>query len=69
MAHNNKEPIFVTKNGYSDLVIMSTEMYEQFAQINRIDKAIEEAEREIEQGAKPISVKEAKKKLDRKYYG
>ena len=69
LAHNNKEPIFVTKNGYSDLVIMSTEMYEQFAQINRIDKAIEEAEREIEQGAKPISVKEAKKKLDRKYYG
>ena len=48
---------------------MSTEMYEQFAQINRTDSAIEEAEREIEQGAKPISAKEARKKLDKKYYG
>ena len=46
LAHKNKEPIFITKNGYSDLVIMSTELYEQFAQINRIDNAIEEAERE-----------------------
>ncbi len=69
LAHKNKEPIFVTKNGYSDLVIMSSEMFEQFAQNNRIDNAIEEAEREIEQGAKPISTKEARKKLDKKYYG
>ncbi len=69
LAHKNKEPIFVTKNGYSDLVIMSSEMFEQFAQNNRIDNAIEEAEREIEQGAKPISTKEARKKLDEKYSG
>ena len=69
LAHKNKEPIFITKNGYSDLVIMSTEMYEQFAQINRIDNAIVEVEREIEQGAKPISAKDARKKLDKKYYG
>ena len=34
-----------------------------------IDNAIEEAEREIEQGAKPISAKDARKKLDKKYYG
>ena len=69
LAHKNKEPIFITKNGYSDLVIMSSEMFEQFAQNNRIDNAIEEAEREIEQGAKSISAKEARKKLDKKYYG
>ena len=69
LAHKNKEPIFITKNGYSDLVIMSAELYEQFAQVNRIDNAIEEAEREVEHGAKPISVKEAKKSLDKKYYG
>jgi prevent-host-death family protein len=69
LAHKNKEPIFITKNGYSDLVIMSAEMYEQFAQVNRIDNAIEEAEREVEHGAKPISAKEAKKSLDKKHYG
>ena len=69
MAHRIQEPIFVTKNGYSDLVVMSTELYEKFAQANKIDQAIFEAEKEVEEGAKPVSVKSAKKKLDKKYYG
>ena len=29
MCKETKEPIFVTKNGYGDMVIMSMEMYEQ----------------------------------------
>ncbi|MCI8472570.1 MAG: type II toxin-antitoxin system Phd/YefM family antitoxin [Clostridiales bacterium] len=29
MCKDAKEPIFVTKNGYGDMVIMSMEMYEQ----------------------------------------
>ena len=28
-AHAKSEPIFVTKNGYGDLVVMSIETYEQ----------------------------------------
>lgn len=27
-AHSMQEPIFITKNGYSDLVVMSHELYE-----------------------------------------
>ena len=69
MAHSNQEPIFVTKNGYSDLVVMSCELYEKIVRENKIDQAIEEAEREVKEGAKPISAKEAKKRLDKKYYG
>lgn len=45
LAHKKQEPIFVTKNGYSDLVVMSAELYERFARINRIDQAIFEAEK------------------------
>ena len=40
MAHKIQEPIFITKNGYSDLVVMSSELYDKFAKINRIDQAI-----------------------------
>ena len=69
MAHRIHEPIFITKNGYSDLVVMSPELYEKFAQANKIDQAIFEAEKEVEEGAKPVSIKSAKKKLDKKYYG
>ena len=50
IAHKNQEPIFITKNGYSDLVVMSSELYDKFAKINRIDQAIYESEREMEKG-------------------
>lgn len=69
MAHKMQEPIFITKNGYSDLVIMSAELYERFAQINRVDQAIYEAEAEVSEGAAPISLNDAKARLDGKYYG
>ncbi len=38
IAHKEQEPIFITKNGYSDLVAMSSELYDKFARINRIDE-------------------------------
>ena len=69
IAHKMQEPIFITKNGYSDLVVMSSELYERFAQINRIDQAIYDAEVEVAEGAAPISLDDAKMKLDGKYYG
>ena len=69
LAHKMQEPIFITKNGYSDLVVMSAELYERFAQINRMDQAIYEAEVEVAEGAAPISLNDAKARLDRKYYG
>ncbi len=51
IAHKAQEPIFITKNGYSDLVVMSSELYDKFARINRIDQAIYESEQEILNGA------------------
>ena len=69
LAHRKQEPIFITKNGYSDLVVMSAELYERFAKINRIDQAILEAEAEVEEGAEPISLDNAMKGLNKKYYG
>ena len=51
IAHKEQEPIFITKNGYSDLVVMSSELYDKFASTNRIDQAIFESEQEIANGA------------------
>lgn len=68
LAHKMQEPIFITKNGYSDLVVMSSELYEKFAQINRIDQAIFEAEKEVENGSEPIPFELAKNQLDGKYF-
>ncbi len=69
IAHKKQEPIFITKNGYSDLVVMSSELYERFALINKIDQAIFDSEKEVEDGAEPISLDVAKDRLDKKYYG
>lgn len=38
IAHKEQKPIFITKNGYSDLVAMSSELYDKFARMNRIDE-------------------------------
>ena len=69
MANKTQEPIFITKNGYSDLVVMSSELYDKFAKINRIDQAIFESEKEMEEGGSSIDLDEAFEKLNRKYYG
>ena len=69
IAHKEQEPIFITKNGYSDLVVMSSELYDRFARINRIDQAIYESEKEMEEGGKAIDLDEAFEVLNKKYYG
>lgn len=68
MAHKTQEPIFITKNGYSDLVVMSSELYDKFAKNNRIDQAIYESEKEMEEGGASIDLDEAFEKLNGKYY-
>ena len=69
IAHKTQEPIFITKNGYSDLVVMSSELYDKFAKINRIDQAIFESEQEVANGAEPVDAAVAFADLEKKYFG
>lgn len=50
MCHRTKEPIYVTKNGYGDMVIMSMEIYESTMQQLTMYKEIEISEKQIEAG-------------------
>lgn len=69
IAHEKQEPIFITRNGYSDLVVMSTELYDSFVRMNRIDQAIYDSEREMQEGAESIELDQAFEILNKKYYG
>lgn len=69
LAHREQEPIFITKNGYSDLVVMSSELYDRFTSMNRIDRAIYESEKEMQEGGAAIELDDAFEVLNRKYYG
>ena len=50
MCHKSDEPIYITKNGYSDMVIMSMEIYESVMQRFSMYKDIEVSEKQIETG-------------------
>lgn len=47
LCHAKKEPLFITKNGYGDLVIMSIEAYEEMLANSQIDAVINKAEKEF----------------------
>ena len=63
------EDIFITKNGYRDLVVMSSELYDKFARMNRIDQAIFESEQEIANGAEAVDAEIVFAELEKKHFG
>lgn len=68
-CHARREPVFITKNGYGDLVVMSIETYEEMLDCIATDKAIADAEQEIAAGGQHLDAKEALGALRRKYFG
>ncbi|MBD5137103.1 MAG: type II toxin-antitoxin system Phd/YefM family antitoxin [Lachnospiraceae bacterium] len=50
MCHKTQEPIFITKNGYGDMVIMSIENYEDTIQRLNVYRELEISEQQISEG-------------------
>ena len=48
---------------------MSSELYDKFAKINRIDQAIYESEQEISKGAKAVDAEAVFAELEKKHFG
>lgn len=67
LCHAKKEPVFITKNGYGDLVVLSIEAYEELIDTLQADAAIREAEQEVENGGELIDAREALASLRKKY--
>jgi prevent-host-death family protein len=63
LAHETKEPIYITKNGEGDLVLMSVEAFEKREQILNLRERVLKAEQERISGAKTLSVSEARQGL------
>lgn len=71
ICHASHEPLFITKNGYGDLVVMSIEAYEEMVKTLETDKAIAEAEAEAEYAADSqlLDARTALSSLKRKHFG
>lgn len=59
LCHSSDEPIYVTKNGYGDMVIMSMEIYENTMKQLNVYREIEISEKQITEG----KTKDARKSL------
>jgi Phd_YefM. len=66
LCHGAGEPIFVTKNGYGDMVIMSMEAYEERMRMLDVYTRLSQAEEEIKAG-KTRKAEDSMKELKEKY--
>ncbi len=69
LCHAKNEPIFITKNGYGDLVVMSMETYENIINDSEIDREIELSEAKYAKTSVAIDAKDALSELRRKHLG
>ena len=63
LAKESKEPIYITKNGEGDMVLMSMDAFEKREQLLQLRAKVLQAEQERLDGAQTLSVAEARRKL------
>jgi len=63
LAKETKEPIYITKNGEGDIVLMDINAFEKREQVLKLRARVLQAEEERINGANTISVAEARKRL------
>lgn len=57
-VHETAQPVFLTKNGYGDMVVMSMEAFEKMQFESDVYFKLAEAEREAEETGKRFSSKD-----------
>jgi PHD/YefM family antitoxin component YafN of YafNO toxin-antitoxin module len=67
VCHSDLEPVFITKNGYADMVVMSMETYDQLIEMNKVDNAITDSENDS--NIELIDARDALESLRRKHFG
>lgn len=62
-VHETKQPVFLTKNGFGDMVVLSTEAYENLQFESEVYFKLKEAEKEAEINSMRYSVRDVLKAL------
>jgi PHD/YefM family antitoxin component YafN of YafNO toxin-antitoxin module len=69
LCHSTAEPVFITKNGYGDLVVMSMEAYERKLALADVYQKLAEAEAEVAGGAALLDGEDVLRRLRKKHGG
>ena len=67
LAHKEDSPIYITKNGEGDLVVMSIEAFERREEILRLRAKLAAAEQSRLSGQPAVSMEESRKRLEAIY--
>jgi PHD/YefM family antitoxin component YafN of YafNO toxin-antitoxin module len=67
LCHTRQEPVFITKNGYGDLVVMSMATYERQTALLEAYQKLDEAEEQAASGVPNIDGDEVFARLRKKY--
>ena len=65
ICHDSGEPVFITKNGEGDLVLMSIASYERLQRRLELYRMLDESEADERAGDRGISVREVRRRLRR----
>jgi len=66
LCHEINEPVFITKNGYGDMVIMSIQVYEEQMFMQEVYSKIAESEIDVTMG-RTKNAKESLKSIRERY--
>ena len=67
MAHQEAEPIYLTKNGEGDIVVMSIEAFERREELYRLKARLAAAEQLRLNGEQGLTLEESRKQLEALY--
>lgn len=66
LCRESSEPVYITKNGYGDMVLMSMEAYEKLIHQQKIYQELELAEQQFQQG-ESVDAEDSLHALRKKY--
>ena len=67
LAHREAEPIYITKNGEGDIVVMSIEAFERREELFKLRAKLAAAEQLRNSGHTGLSLEESRARLEERY--
>ena len=67
LAHEVEEPIYITKNGEGDIVVMSINAFEKREQLLALKARLDLSERSLTNGEPTVPIAKARERLEAKY--
>ena len=64
LAHKEEEPIYITKNGEGDLVVMSIDAFERREELLKLRAKLEAAEQSRLHGEPTYSIDESRQRME-----